>query len=139
MDTRELLVPCWIMVLMSPLQMTMVGGTVNSNRARAHVFYMTVVRYKLISMWRGTGVGNSGVMEAGSVRDAGEEGVGDGIPKGEIGNFAIEKVHRCGTTTEGGRNWEYKLQEAGNSDPPCPPPKNANCSFGFEVQSPHQS
>ena len=76
-------------------------------------------------------------MGVGSLREAGEKRVGDGIPKGggggelgEIGNkfcsiafffFAIEKAHR-------GRNREYKLREAGNSDSLSPHPSPLNRS-----------
>ena len=60
----------------------------------------------LICKCRGTGGGNPGVMGAGSVREAGEERVKTGYPRGRelggIGNefrniaqyFAIEKAHR---------------------------------------------
>ena len=56
-----------------------------------------------------------------------------GRESGEIGNnffkiaqlFTIEKAHR-GRQHSGGRDWEYKVREAGNSDPPVPPPPKKN-------------
>ena len=75
----------------------------------------------------------------GSVREAGEERMGDGIPKGagagrNIGNkfcnivqfFTIEKACRD-RNHKGGRNGENKLQEARKLRPPClskPPTTN---------------
>ena len=38
-------------------------------------------------------------------------------------NFLQQKKHtEAETTKEGGGNWEYKVREARNSDPPSPPP-----------------
>ena len=63
---------------------------------------------------------------------AGDERAGDGIPKGlgsgrysrklnfsTLRNFSRRKKHtEAGTTNQGGGNREYKVREAGNSDPP---------------------
>ena len=73
------------------------------------------------------GGGDQGVMGAGSLQEAGEERVGDGIPKGTgVGRnrkyFAKAKAHRGGNHQGGGGNQEYKVRKAGNSDPPVPPP-----------------
>ena len=62
-------------------------------------------------------------MGAGSVGEAGEIG-------NEFCNIVQilqwKKHAEAGTTEEGDRNWEYKVWEAGNSDPlsasPPPPP-----------------
>ena len=75
------------------------------------------------------GGGNTGVMGAGSLWEVGEERVGDRIPKGagarsnrksilqHCAIFRNRKSTQAGTTTEGGGNQEYKVREAGNSDP----------------------
>ena len=68
-----------------------------------------------------------GTRGLGSLREAGEERAGDGIPKGEIGNKfrnIVQLKHtEAGITKDGGGNREYKVREAGNSDPPPPPPR----------------
>ena len=76
----------------------------------------------------GQGGGNLGVMGLGRVREAGEEGAGDRIPKGAgVGrnrNWILQqkKYTEAGTTKERGGNGEYKVRKVGNSDSPVPPP-----------------
>ena len=81
------------------------------------------------------GGGSPGVMGVGSLREAGGEGAGGGISKGGGNREKWEKFRNIGTTfhnrkstqgagsaTEGGRNRECRVREAGSSDPPVPPP-----------------
>ena len=80
--------------------------------------------------WKGTGVGIREWGKAGSLREAGEERAGDGIPKGagvgrnrKLRNLLQKKKHtKVGTTKGGGGNREYKVREAENSDLMSPLP-----------------
>ena len=83
-------------------------------------------------MGGGEGGRNPGVMVAGSLREAGEEGGGRRdiqVEKWEkfrnIGTIFRNRnlsTPEAGTATEGGRNWECKVREAGSSNPLPPPP-----------------
>ena len=82
----------------------------------------------------GQGGGRPGEKGAGGVREAGEEGAGRGIPKvtgsgrkrGKLRNIAqycaIEKVQRGWSQKIQGGNRDYRVREAGGSNPPCPSP-----------------
>ena len=82
----------------------------------------------------GQGGGRPGEKGAGGVREAGEEGAGSGIPKvagsrrrrEKLCNiaqyFAIEKMQRGGSQKIQSGNRDYRVREAGGSNPPVPPP-----------------
>jgi len=82
---------------------------------------------------RDKGGGRPGGKGAGGVREAGEEGAGSGIPKvagsgrrrEKLCNiaqyFAIEKMQRGGSQKIQSGNRDYRVREAGGSNPPVPP------------------
>ena len=90
---------------------------------------------KGISWWGGGQGGESpGVLGAGGLREAGEEGAGGGISKGAGAGrngknfatlaqyFAVGKVRGGGSRYGRGREPGVQGAEAGCSDPPGPPP-----------------
>ena len=89
----------------------------------------------------GTGGGwNPGVMGAGGLREVGEEGAGGRISQRGGSREKWEKFRNIGTIFHNrkstrrreplwrGGNWEYRVREAGSSDPPVPPPHHSVAS-----------
>ena len=79
-------------------------------------------------LWGETGGENPGVMGAGGLREAGEEGAGAGRNGKNFATlaqyFAIGKVRGGGSRYGRGREPEVQGAGGGMFRPPCPPPPN---------------
>ena len=83
-----------------------------------------------LNKWGGTGGRETGRKGGGRCTGGGRSGIPkvaeSGRKRGKIRNiaqyFAIEKMQRGGSQKIQGGNWDYRVREAGGSNPPVPPP-----------------